>query len=309
MQLTPLAASPLGIDDALLWRLFEPFTRADGGEAAWKREARRRKAKLLRNFLRRRLLGRQQGDERSESVILDEYERSWSGTGYERYSLDRFPKDDFIPWLWRDRRFFASDVGGTRFRQLMLIRAIEQTRPKTVLEIGCGNGINLVLLACRFPKIAFTGLELTEAGHRAARDFQERHATLPDFLREFAPEPLPDPEGFRRIRFERGSAAELPFADKSFDFVQTVLALEQMERIRERALGEMARVAGRHSFNIEPFADVNTGWSKLYIERRNYFRGSIDGLRAFGLEPSWGTAEFPQELFLKAAAVLAKKRG
>lgn len=305
MLLTPLAASPLGIDDSRLWQLFEPFTRAGGGERAWKAEARRRKSKLLKNWLRRRLTG----DERSQQVILDEYEKSWSGTEYDRYSLDRFPKDDFIPWLWRDRRFFASDVGGTRFRQLMLIRAIELIRPRTVLEIGCGNGINLILLACRFPDIAFTGLELTEAGHRAARSLQERHATLPDFLQAFAPEPLPDLEGFRRIRFERGSAAELPFADGGFDFVQTVLALEQMEQIRERALAEMARVTAGHSFNIEPFFDVNTGWSRLYVERRNYFKGSIDGLRAFALEPLWGASDFPQELFLKAAAVLAEKRG
>jgi SAM-dependent methyltransferase len=309
MQLTPTAASPLAIDDALLWRLFEPFTDRSAGEVAWTREARRRKWKLSKNYLRRRLLGRLTGDERSEQVILDEYEKSWSGTEYDRYSLDRFPRNDFIPWVWRDRRFFATDVGGTRFRQLMLIRAIELTRPRSVLEIGCGNGINLILLACRFPEVSFTGLELTEAGQRAARGFQERHATLPDFLCDFAPEPLPDPLGFKRIRFERGSAAELPFADGSFDFVQTVLALEQMEQIRARALGEMARVTAGHSFNIEPFRDVNTGWSRLYVERRNYFRGGIDELSSLGVEPQWAAADFPQELFLKAAAVLSKKRG
>ena len=309
MQLTPTAGGPLAIDDAGLWRFFEPFTRpgADGGP--WGREGSRRKRKLLKNYLGRRLFGTFTGDARSERVILDEYEKSWSGTEYDRYSLDRFPKNDFIPWVWRDRRFFASDVGGTRFRQLMLIRAIELTKPGSVLEIGCGNGINLILLACRFPEIAFTGLELTEAGQRAAQGFQERYATLPDFLCDFAPGPLPDPAGFKRIRFERGSAAELPFADGSFDFVQTVLALEQMEQIREKALAGMARVTRGHSFNIEPFRDVNTGWSRLYVERRNYFRGSIDELGDYGLVPQWAAADFPQELFLRAAAVLSQKRG
>ncbi len=309
MQLTPAAASPLAVDDAVLWRLFEPFTEPGRDPGAWLREARRRKFLLFRRYLRRKLLGRLTGDSRNEKVILDEYERSWSGTEYDRYSLDRFPKNDFIPWVWQDRRCFATDVGGTRFRQLMLIRAIELAKPRSVLEIGCGNGINLILLACRFPEIAFTGLELTEAGQRAAKGFQERYATLPDFLGDFAPEPLPDPAGFKRIRFERGSAAELPFADGSFDYVQTVLALEQMEQIRQQALAEMARVTRGQSFNIEPFRDVNTGWSRIYVERRNYFRGSIDELAGYGLEPQWAVADFPQELFLKAAAVFSEKRG
>ncbi len=309
MQLTPAAASPLAADDAWVWRLFEPFTDRGVDPAAWLREARRRKFMLVKRYLRRKLLGRLTGDERNERTVLNEYERSWSGTTYDRYSLDRFPRNDFIPWVWRDRRFFATDVGGTRIRQLLLVRAIELAKPRSVLEIGCGNGINLILLACRFPEVAFTGLELTEAGQRAARRFQDHHATLPDFLRDFAPEPLPDPTGFKRIRFERGSAAELPFANGSFDFVQSVLALEQMEQIRTKALSEMARVTARHSFNIEPFRDVNIGWSRLYVERRDYFRGSIDELGGYGLAPQWAVADFPQELFLRAAAVLSKKNG
>ena len=308
MQLTPAAQSPLAIDDATFWRLFEPFVDAAADPDRWDREATRRRRKLLRAFLGRMLFGRFTGDKRDQKTVLEEYNDAWSGIDLDRYSTDRFPRDDFTPWVWRDRRIFASDYGGTRYRQLLLIRAIELTQPRTVLEIGCGNGINLILLACRFPEITFTGLELTEAGQRAAKDFQERHAELPDGLRAYVPEPLPDPAAFKRIHFERGSAAELPFEDNAFDLVQTVLALEQMEQIRNQALAEMARVTGGHSFNIEPFRDVNTGWSRLYIQRRNYFSATIEDLRAFGLEPQWAVADFPQELFLKACAVLSRKR-
>lgn len=309
MQLTPAATSPLAIDDALIWRLFEPFVDGARDPAQWRGEAARRRRKLLKNYLGRTLFGWLTGDRRDETVVLEEYNDAWSGIDLDRYSTDRFPQDDFTPWVWRDRRLFASDYGGTRYRQLLLSRAIQRAAPRSVLEIGCGNGINLILLACRFPEIAFTGLELTEAGQRAAMDFQARHATLPQGLRDYAPEPLPDPAGFKRIRFERGSAADLPFADRSFDLVQTVLALEQMEQIRDRALREMARVTARHSFNIEPFRDVNTGWSRLYIQRRNYFSAAIDDLRGYGLVPQWAVADFPQELFLKACAVFSQKAG
>jgi 3-phenylpropionate/trans-cinnamate dioxygenase ferredoxin subunit len=60
---------------------------------------------------------------------------------------------------------------------------------------------------------------------------------------------------------------------------------------------------------IEPFQDVNQAfWPRLNVLRRDYFRGRIDDLRDHGLEPVLALADFPQEAFLKACAVLAEKR-
>jgi ubiquinone/menaquinone biosynthesis C-methylase UbiE len=176
------------------------------------------------------------------------------------------------------------------------------------LEVGCGNGINLILLAGRFPEIRFAGVELTEAGHRAARALQEQ-GELPAGMADYAPLPLADPTAFRTIDFRQGNATRLPFEDGAFDLVITVLALEQMERVREQALGEIARVAGRHSLMIEPFRDVNQAfWPRLNVLRRDYFRGEIEDLARYGLEPVLALGDFPQEAFLKTCAVLAEKR-
>jgi hypothetical protein len=91
--------------------------------------------------------------------------------------------------------------------------------------------------------------------------------------------------------------------------VITVLALEQMERVRPRALAEIARVSARHSLMIEPFQDVNQAlWPRLNVMRRDYFRGRIDDLPRYGLEPVLALGDFPQEAFLKTCAVLAEKR-
>ena len=81
-----------------------------------------------------------------------------------------------------------------------------------------------------------------------------------------------------------------------------------MERIRDQVLSEIARVSAKHVVMIEPFRDVNSDfWPRLYVYRRDYFRGAIDELSRYGLEPELITSDFPQEAFLKACLVVARK--
>jgi SAM-dependent methyltransferase len=305
MRLTSAAESGLGVSREQIARLFEPFVdraaSADGAE--WRAAVRERRRKTLWKLPRRLLPARQ----RSERNVVAEYARVWGPDNYARFSVEE-PPPRFSPFEWAGERMLASTLGATRFRQLLLIRAIERVRPERVLEVGSGNGVNLMLLAGRFPRIAFTGVELTSQGRAAALGLQEL-PELPRPMQGFAPEPLEDPTAFRRVRFLQGSAAELPFQDGEFDLVITVLALEQMERIRRRALAEIARVARGHSFMIEPFADVNESlWPRLNVMRRDYFRGRIDELPGYGLVPVLATDDFPQESLLKVCAVLSEKR-
>ena len=305
MRPTALAECGLGISEAEVASLFEPFVerrvRADGPQV--RREIRRRQRKTLWKFPGRWLPARR----RDPAGVVEEYSKVWDRTSYAHYSLSE-PPPRYSPWEWQGRRVLASTFGATRVRQLLLIRAIERLRPARVLEVGCGNGINLLLLAGRFPEIEFTGLELTAAGRAAAAGLQAL-PELPGAMQGFAPEPLRDTRAFRSVRFLQGSAAHLPFSAGEFDLVVTVLSLEQMESIRERALGEVARVARKHTLMLEPFADVNRSlWPRLNVLRRNYFRGDIDELRRFALHPVLATADFPQEILLKVCAVLCEKR-
>jgi SAM-dependent methyltransferase len=225
MRLANLGNSGLGIAEQEIMGLFEPFVQ-NVDSAAWRAETARRKRKLVKQLAKRLLLPWRAGVRRGEATVLGEYDKAWRAIDYGTYGLGA-PQRDYTPWEWRGRRMFASDVGGTRFRQLLLIRIIERAQPKSVLEIGCGNGINLILLAGRFPAIRFAGVELTEAGHRAARALQER-GELPPGLPDYAPLPLVDPAAFQRIDFRRGNATLLPFEDGAFDLVITVLALVLM---------------------------------------------------------------------------------
>ncbi len=276
-----------------------------GGDRAWSEHIWKRRRRMLRWFAKRRL-GRVPKNERNDAAVKDEYESVW-GRGFERYQLH--PDVHAKPWTWRRRRYWANSVGATRFRQAILSRIVERVQPKRILEVGCGNGINLILLACRFPEIEFTGLELTSAGHDAAIDFQRRNEVLPAPMQAFAPLPLVDPTAFRRIRFVQGSAADLPFSDGAFDLTLTVLALEQMERIRGQALAEIARVTVGHAFLLEPFREFNSsGWRLLNRMRRDYFAGRINDLPRYGLQPAFAVDDYPQEAFLQTCAVLCRKQ-
>jgi SAM-dependent methyltransferase len=307
MQPVTIEASGLA-DAAELEALFRPFVAQElpAGDPAWARELRRRRRKLLRHAVER-LLGvrRRSAGKRGADTVRAEYAAAWRRIDYAMYALGR-PLELVSPWEYRGRRWLAADAGATRVRQLLLLRVVERLRPRRVLEVGCGNGINLVLLASRHPELELAGVDLTPEGIAAARALQA--LSLPEGMAAYAPQGIADPEAFRRIAFREGDAGALPFADGSFDLVFTMLALEQMEALRERALAGVARVAAGQVLMIEPFADVNrTFWRRLNVFRRDYFRGTIAGLDGHGLVPEIVTADFPQEVHLGACLVLARK--
>jgi SAM-dependent methyltransferase len=173
--------------------------------------------------------------------------------------------------------------------------------------VGAGNGINLLVLACRFPEIRFAGVELTEGGVAVARHAQAS-ATLPDVLQRFSPEPLVDLQAHRRVEFRQGTAAALPFAAGAFDLVYSCLALERMEQVRGPALAEMARVTARHAVLLEPFVDCNdTGLRRAYRLARDHFGGAVRDLPSYGLEPLVVTDDLPGEIWLQPCLVIARK--
>lgn len=309
MQLLPIERTGLGVTADAIEGLFRPFVERElpPGDPAWTDEMGRRRRKLLKQAGRRLLGARDRaGGRRDAGTVKTEYAEAWQRIDYGMYALGR-PLEFVSPWEYRGKRWLASDAGATRVRQLLLQRIVERVKPRRVLEVGCGNGINLMLLSTRFPELELTGVDLTPEGIRAATELQRREV-LPDGMAAYGPQPSLDATAFRRITFREGDAGDLPFTDGSFDLVYTMLALEQMETLRDRALAQLARVTSAHALMIEPFAEVNAGfWRRLNVFRRNYFRGSIADLPGYGLTPEIATADFPQEVFLGACMVLAGK--
>lgn len=290
---------PISVDAAAIEAAMQPFLASEGEVLRWKLEVARRGVSTLARLLS----GRE--SERDRESIESEYKDAW-GAGYRRYRLDRTdlkPK----PWHWRGRKLLLDPAAAARLRTLLFAAVIDDLKPKRILEVGSGNGINLLNLAGAFPGIEFTGLELTDEGVRQARSAQS-DAEIAGILRAYSPLDTRDESAIGKIAFVQGDASAMPFEDSSFDLVMTVLAVEQMESIRAAALREIARVTRSHALMLEPFRDVNSrGLRRLYVKSRDYFRGSIDELRDYGLDPVWATDDFPQEAFLGTALVLARK--
>ena len=239
---------------------------------------------------------------RTAGLVKSGYESVWG-----RISLEAelaAPKTAYFEW--GDRCLLARTIGRKRVHQLVLARVLSWLAPSSALEVGSGYGLNLLLLSMQFPDVAFSGIELAEAGVAAAAAYAADVRT-PAALASFAVGPILDPAAPRRLSLRQGSADALPLPDKSVDVVFTVLALEQMERVRAAALAELARVARRHVVMIEPFADWNTEPHRRgYIVRNDYFASTIESLRDSGLRPIVATADMPNKLSFRAGLVVAE---
>lgn len=309
-EISKLEETPLGIAAGEVSDAFAPFVtyRAPAGDGRWQNEVDRRDRKLRKKLWRRRLLGFLPQFRRTDPAIEREYSEVWDSTAFDNYRIA--PAERSVsPWEWRQERYMASRFGGARVKIMLAMRVLELTQPQSVLEVGAGNGVNLLFLSGRFPQTRFTGLELTAEGVAAASGFQAAHERFPADLAAYSPWPLRDDTAFKRVEFTQGSAQRLPFADNSFDLVMTVLALEQMEAIRADALREISRVARRHVLSIEPFRDVNRrGGRRRYVLAQDYLQARLRDLSAYGLDPLWATDDFPQKAQMAACCVLSAKR-
>jgi ubiquinone/menaquinone biosynthesis C-methylase UbiE len=304
-----LADTPLGLAPADLRAAMDPFVArvAPPGDVAWQAEVARKTAKTGRRLRRRRLFGWLGAGRRDQDRIGEEYGASWARKGLVPYAMDRRPASG-AAWTYAGENMFATAAAGARARLLLLMRAVAWLRPRTVLEVGAGNGVNLLVLACRFPDVRFAGVELTEGGVAVARAAQAE-ATLPVVLQRFSPEPLLDLAAHRRVDVRQGTAAALPFGDGAVELVYSCLALEQMEQVRAAALAEMARVTAAHALVLEPFVDCNdTGLRRAYRLARDHFGGAVGDLPAHGLQPVVVTDDVPGEAWLQPCLVIARKR-
>lgn len=89
----------------------------------------------------------------------NEYDDFWS----------RFNKINFYekPYTWHEykKNYFLSPVALTQdIFQSLILEEIRHKKPKKILEVGCGIGLNLFYFAKKFPKIEFVGIDISPRG-------------------------------------------------------------------------------------------------------------------------------------------------
>ena len=281
--------------------MYSPFVR----EGDWDSAAAQARDIVNTSYRRQLLLGWLPKFGRTQASVANDYSRQWLANPLRQQLLTSGPVG---PCQWRERKFLARAIGTKRVHLLHLFRALEALKPETVLEVGAGNGVNLLAIAARYPAIRLTGTELTPGGVEAAQMIAAQEK-LPDELLGFLPRPAARASVRDDIEFLQGDARRLPFGDSAFDLVFTSLALEQMEEIRDAALREISRVARSWVMMIEPFRDFNDeGIRRRYIRAQNYFSARVGDLRSYGLEAVFVSGDMPHKLTLQPAVVVARKQ-
>lgn len=242
----------------------------------------------------------------AEKRVRDTYEKRWTAEA----ALSRFTRrpENCDPIVWRDQHYFAYSIWTKRVHLLFLMRLIEKLGPASVLEIGSGMGLNLCILAARFPQIKFTGIELTSAGHEMAQSFRAM-PRLPEELTQFSPLRLKDEgKAHQKIQLHQGSAAQLPFEKGSFDLVYSIQALEQMEGLRDQVFQQIANVCSGHVAMFEPFAEWNRNPVRQgLISSRGFFAAGVSDLRRYGFEPVFASDDMPTKLAYGVGLVVARR--
>jgi ubiquinone/menaquinone biosynthesis C-methylase UbiE len=270
--------------------------------SAWKAQ----KQKLWKAFFQKQLKRlRRKNSTNGQEEILSAYSAQWQKKAFSRYE----PKASTggAPWEWGDLKWTISNEGGAAIRLIYLEEVLRNLNPTSVLEVGAGNGINLLMLASRFPEIRFTGVEPTEGGFLTAQAAIQE-GVLPESLVQFAPFSIHSPASVASIRMVQESAQKLSFPEASMDVVMTSLALEQMEQIRHEALTEIARVAKDWVVMLEPFKEVNSkGLKRLYVDTYDYFQGAISELKDYGMQVEKIYFDMPHKSILGTALVIARR--
>ncbi len=170
---------------------------------------------------------------------------------------------------------------------LLLAHYIKATKPESILEIGSGNGFNIIALAVLYPEVKkWCGVELTEAGVEKAQEM----------LKEPAHEDLLYVTGLSKdiiakrlaetsITFMQGDARTLPWQSPSFDFVFSHLVIEQIPQEYEAVFKEAYRVAKKNACFIEGFREAQQNiFQRLYLKNMDYFSQSYRVLERAGFK-------------------------
>lgn len=241
---------------------------------------------------------------RSQSFTKERYNRIWDKTDlYDFYNPKS--KNNCSIHLFKNKYFLSSNSLTTRVQQYLMIDKINQLKPSNVLEVGCGQGFQLLLLSRLFHKTSFTGIDQSEVGINFANNF--KNETLDEILTK----PLNYQFNERKennLEYLIQDAKEIKIESNSVDLVFTNLALEQMDNIKFEVISEIKRLSRKYIILIEPFKDLNDkGIKYLHHSAKRYFNLRYNDLEDKNFKIVEYQNSFPNLISLGYGMLVLKK--
>lgn len=208
---------------------------------------------------------------RDAHFVKNEYGRVW---GPSSFLKDEKPYAQELA----DKLVFWSSVERRKFVISYFSKALQgYTNVTSVLEVGSGNGANILALAVMHPEIKeWHGVELTPEGVAAAKGALASPPLA--FLGKVTG--LPSKEITERlsraeINFIQGDMTRLPFEDGIVDVAFSCQAIEQLPDTYVDAFKEAGRVSKKYAFFLEEFKEAQRNmFEKIHLKNVNYFRAS-----------------------------------
>lgn len=135
----------------------------------------------------------------------------------------------------------------------------------SILEVGCGNCINLYNLKGEYP-VKLTGIDIASNRIKIASEYFGDSIAGIDLIA-----PLSITE-------------ETPFPENHFDVVFSMHCLEQIAYDSRAAIAEMYRIAKKKVVLIEPVYEHGNAAQRLYLTAQDHNRVLLRSIQELGLE-------------------------
>lgn len=229
------------------------------------------------------LARRMRGGVRDDAMITREYSSRWKDSTRDLMLTNSKRYDAILDGK------YASVFGYDFIKKHILTVSsyITKIKPASVLELGSGNGINIICLAVLHPDIKITGVELMKSGVNASEYLLlnppvEIISYITGYDHETILSRLQGAD--TRVEFIEGDITRLAsFSGASFDFLFSVFVLEQLPSRYPDAFLEAYRVAKNYALFIEAFREVQFNiFERIYLWCRDYFRQPVSVLSMAG---------------------------
>jgi tRNA G46 methylase TrmB len=220
---------------------------------------------------------------REKRDIQDEYDLIWDIQNLEKQfkDLDSF----FLNSTYKEHITEDSNISTpTWWLNSIFLTIIEDQIKKgtfqNIIEIGSGNGFNLIYLANRFPDKNFFGFELTKRGVENSYA-SSKNKVIVENISKFVSLDYNSKISFplNNLTFTQKDITK--GLDQSFvignTLVFTSLAMEQMEDIFPEAIKNILEIKADKYLFIEPLLDFQNFFDKLNLKNKGYlYRSSSE---------------------------------